>query len=185
MAESTFNNPSSFGAFAPTTNVWDVGEIYAADIDPNIKEIMVRLYQNLNLMSILLNLKDTGFYDLSEFVNGQLFFPNQTATVTTFDTSDSLYRQVYRTVIDFGALPNTGTKSVAHGITITPQTSFTRIYATASDQTNLAYIPIPYASPVLVNNVELKVDATNVTIITGSNRSSFNVTYVVLEYLQS
>lgn len=185
MAESTFNNPASYGAFTPTTNVWDVGEIYSSDIDPNLKEILVRLYQNLNLMSTLLNLKDTGFYDLSEFINGQLFFPNQATKVTSFDTSDSLYRQVYRKVLNFGSLPNTGTKSVAHGITVTPQTSFTRIYATSSDQTNLAYIPIPYASPVLANNIELKVDATNVTIITGSNRSSFLITYVLLEYIQT
>ncbi len=30
MATNTFNNPSSFGSFVPTTNVWDVGEILAA-----------------------------------------------------------------------------------------------------------------------------------------------------------
>ena len=113
-------------------------------------------------------------YPLNQIVNGQQFFPN---------SSDSYmqpinYRDVFRVVINFGALPNATTKSVAHGISVNAGTTFTCIYACASDTTGFNYIPIPYASPTLVNNIELKVDATNVTIITGSNRSNFNVCYV-------
>ena len=186
MPTSTFNNPQSFGAFGPTTNVWDVGEIYEIHgLDPKLQEVLVRLYQNLNLMALLLNIKDSGFYNTDEFVNGQIFFPNQATPVSTFDTADSIFRQVYRQVINFGPLPNAGTKSVPHNITITNQTSFTRIYGAASDQTGLNYIPLPYASPTLANNIELNANATNVNVITGSNRSNFTVSYIILEYLQS
>lgn len=175
---------SSVGAFVPTTNIWDVNDIYQVDVkSPEFKELLVRLYQNINNIALLLNIKDTGMYNVGEFINSQLFFPNP--ALTSASTSFPAMRQVYRTVINFGALPNAGTTSVAHGITCTSSTTFTRIYAAASDTTGFNYIPIPYASPTLVNNVELSVDATNVTITTGANRSNFNVCYVILEYIQS
>lgn len=178
-------NPSQFGAFIPTTNVWDVSEIYAIDVkSPEFKELLVRLYQNLNNMALGINNRDAGYYILQEFVNGQIWFANP-----ALNSSTSQYpalRQVFRKVINFGALPNTATKSVAHNITgINNATTFTRIYATASDTTVHLYIPIPYASPILANNIELNVDATNVNITTGSNRSNFNICYVVLEYIKS
>ncbi len=177
-------NSTNVGLFVPTTNIWDVSELYQIDVkSPEFIELLVRLYQNLNRMSTALNLKDSGYYDILQFVNGQLFFPNPANNSST--QANPAFRQVLRMVVNFGALPNTGTKSVAHTIPITKAYTFTRIYGAASDTTGLNYIPLPYASPVLVNNIELRVDATNVTIITGSNRSNFNITYVILEYITS
>ena len=170
--------------YIPSTYIWDTSQIYQVDVtSPEFKELLVRLYQNLNRMAIALNLKDSGYYTLNEFVNSQLWFKDPALNIKTGRYPE--YRQVYRKVINFGALPNTALKSVAHGITVTAATTFTRIYATASDTTAFQYLPIPYASPVLANNIELNVDATNVNITTGSNRSSFNTTYVVLEYIQN
>lgn len=176
-----FTDPANFGAFVPTTNVWDPREIYEVDITSMaFKELLVRLYQNLNNISINLNLKDTGYYVQEEFVNSQQFFENP--TVVSTKPQDAVFRQVFRKVIDFGALPNTGVKTVAHNIAPTSSYSFTRIYGTASDQTGLNYIPLPYAG---ANPIELSVDATNVIVTTTSNRTNFNVTYIVLEYLKS
>ena len=180
------NNPIFSGAFVPTTNVWDVSQLYEIDVNSEaFKELLVRLYQNLNNISLVLNLKDTGYYLNQEFVNGQLYFPNTNLNSSTEQTSE--FRQVWRLVINFGALPDfTGspTKSVPHGLTITPGVTFTRIYATASNTTGFEYIPIPYASPTAANSIEINVDATNVNIITGSNRSNFTICYVILEYLK-
>jgi len=178
-------DPSTlFGSFVQTTQVWDVAQLQDVDVtSPEFKELLVRLYQQINNIAIVLNTKDTGMYELSEFVNGQLYFNNPVYNSgTPFQGGP---RQVIRLVVNFGALPNTGTKSVAHGITCTGQTTFTRIYGCSSDVTGKNYIPLPYASPTAANNIELKVDATNVTIITGSNRSAFTITYVILEYLQN
>jgi hypothetical protein len=173
-----------FGSFIPTTQVWDVSEVYSTEVtSPAFKELLVRLYQNINMQSISVNAKDSGYYNTSEFVNGQLFFPNPALDSSTATTPT--FRQVFRKVINFGALPNTAAKTAAHGITVTDAVTFTRIYATATNTTAHAYIPIPYASSVLANNIELSVDGTNVTITTGSDRTAFNVTYVVLEYLKS
>jgi len=171
------------GLFVPTTNVWDPTEIYSTEVtSPEFKELLVRLYQNLNSMAIALNLKDTGYYDTSAFVTGQKFFPKP--GVTSLSATAVEPREIYRKVINFGALPNTGTTNVAHGITVDANTIFTRVYGVANDQTGLSYLPLPYASPTDANNIELSADNTNVTIITGSDRTAYTITYVILEWLE-
>jgi len=167
------------GLFVPTTPMFDVGDLQNIE---NLKELVIRLTQSVNNISIALNLKDTGYYVLEEYVNGQLYFPNP--TVVPLTQSDNT-RQVFRKVIDFGPLPNAGFKSVPHGIPIDANYSFTRIYATASDQVGLFYIPIPFASIIaLANNIQLGVDAVNVTIGTAVDYSILTVCYVVLEYIK-
>lgn len=174
----------NIGYFLPTTDIFDTSLIFELDINSSeFRELLVRLRQSINLINIAVNYKDTGMYVTTEFVNGQTFFSNPALSATT-STAPAL-RQVYRLVVNFGALPNTATKSVAHGLTPDANWTFTRIYGAASDTTGFNYIPLPYASPVLANNIELNVDATNVNITTGSNRSNFNTTYVILEYLKN
>ena len=170
------------GIFVPTTDIWDVAEIYDVEItSPEFKELLIRMYQNLNRMSLAINIKDSAWYDTNQFVNNQIFFPNP---ATSSFNSTNPDRQVMRLVVNFGALPNTGTTSVAHGIVCTGITTFTRIYGVANDVTNKVYLPLPYASSTAANNIELNVDATNVNIITGSDRTAFTICYVILEFLQ-
>ena len=152
------------GMFIPTT--WPIPE--------DQEELGIRLYQYLNNISMAINLKDTGFYVLTEFANGQNFFPNP--TLAPGDANYLVYRPGNRIAINFGALPNTATKSVAHGISITTSTSFTRIYATASNPVGLLYFPIP--------SIWISVDATNVNITTTANMTAYTICYVILEYLQ-
>jgi hypothetical protein len=185
MPTNTFNNPSSYGSFVPTTNVWDVGEILAIpNLDPKLQEVLVRLYQNLNLMSIVLNTKDSGFYDLQEFVDGQLWFPNPNTPVSTFDTADSIYRQDYRQVVYFPALPNATFVQMPHNITVTASTFWTKIQGAATDQTTLVGISLPYVSLVLADGVQVDVNNTYVTITTAADYSQYSG-IVVLEYLQT
>lgn len=171
------------GAFVPTTNVWDPTELYTTEVtSPAFKELLVRLYQNLNQLSLVTNVKDSGMYVDSEFVTSCQFFPNPALSSATGQAP--VLRQVFRKVINFGALPNTATKSVAHGIAPTASFSFTRIYG-CSTNPSTSYIPLPYASPVLANNIELNADATNVNVTTGSNRTAYTITYIVLEYIKT
>lgn len=177
------NNNALFGAFVPTTNVWDVNQLYDVDVtSPAFKELLVRLYQNINSISTIVNLKDTGYYTTQEFVNGQLYFPNPALNSTTNTVAS--FRQVFRTVVNFGALPNTTIKSVPHNISINAGYSFTRMYATASDPVGLIYIPIPFADPALPS-ISLTADATNVNITTGDDKTNYTICYVVLEYIKS
>jgi len=182
MAKS-FPDQLGPGLFVPTTNVWDPSEIEATEVTSQaFKELMVRLYQNLNVMSLALNLKDTGYYVDQEFVTGQVYFPNKTLSSTTAQAPT--FRQTFRKVINFGALPNTATKTVAHGLTITSGFTFTRIYGTASDVSGFNYIPLPYSSNVAGAPIEFSIDANNVIITTGSDRTAFTVTYIVMEFIK-
>lgn len=169
------------GAFIPTTNVWDVSEIYATDVTSDaFKELLVRLYQNLNLMSVGVNNRDAGFYDTSEFVCGQQFFSDPALRST--DQTTPILRPVFRKVINFGALPDTATKSVAHGITTTVNTSFTRMYGVA---TKPHALPATFSGVSIPNSsITLEVDGTNVKITTAANLTAYTITYVILEYIK-
>ena len=169
------------GLYLPTTDVFD--SLNLQNIDPSsreFKDFLTRLRQTINSISIAVNLKDTGYYITDETANGQLYFPDPALDSTTAKLPT--FRNVFRKVIDFGALLNNAAKPIAHGITITPDISFTRIYATATDPST-SFIPIPYASSTAADIVELSVNATHVTITTGSDRTGYTTTYVVLEWI--
>lgn len=172
-----------YGLYVPTTNVWDTDQIQnLPDESDQLKELLIRLYQNLNRMSLALNLKDSSIYDLQEFVNGQGWFPGNTTIDPAFGTD---FRPVYRTVVNFGALPNAGVKTVAHNITCSTATSFTRIYGVATKPTStFEYLPLPYVNLTLNKCIQLDVSNTYVTITTGIDYSAYTVCYVVLEYIQ-
>jgi hypothetical protein len=183
MAFSTPNG-EQFGSFVQTTQVWDVAQLQDIEVtSPQFKELLIRLYQQIGNIAVVLNTKDSGLYQLSEFVNGQIWFSNPALNSSTQQSAQT--RQDLRKAFIFGPLPNTGVLVIPHGIKCTPMTTFTRIYGTASDTTGLNYISLPYPSVTAGSNIELSVNGTNITITTGSNRSNFNICYVVLEYLQS
>jgi hypothetical protein len=177
------------GAFVPSNYIWDVAQLQQVDVNsPEFKELLIRLYQNINQISLVLNIKDTGVYSTSEYVNGQTYFANPNNTSAS--PVSPVQRAVIRKVINYTLpLPNAGTATIPHGINVntaaanTFGTTFTRIYGVANDTVNGSYLPLPYAAPALAGNITLRVDPTNVYITTGNNRNSFTTTYIVLEYL--
>ena len=177
------------GAFLPTTDIFDRSLIETIDLDSQeFRDFLVRLYQTTNNIAQMVNIKTSGFYVETEFVNGELYFPNKALSSLTGQTPE--YRQVLRKVVDFGALPSGAPafKDVAHGITFvnTGKVAFTRIYATATDPTTPKAIPIPYSSAAAVaSNLEIYVDTTNVRITTGgTDYSAYTTCHVVLEYIK-
>lgn len=168
----------------PTTAVLDVSDVYSTEVtSPEFKELIVRLYQNFNMMLLAINDKDTGIYDTDEFITGQSFFSNPNLNSTT--SSIATEREVYRKVINFESLPNATTKSTAHGITIDANVTFTRIYGASSNAAGTSFIPLPHSSTTLNKNVELIVTNTNVSVITGIDMSAYTRTYIVLEYIRT
>jgi len=83
-------------------------------------------------------------------------------------------------VIDFGALPNATYKNVQHGIsnldTVVRQFGFTNINGTI--------LPIPAANPDPQYSMTLQTTSSIVTVMTGTNRTSYNAT-IILEYTKS
>lgn len=175
-------NETEYGSFVPTTQIWDTGQFMEVDVkSKEFKELLLRLYQNVNLIATVLNSKDTGIYDTSIFVNGQTFFPNPVPTSTPSLSSN--FRAVYRRVMDMGALLDTDDNHKAHGIICDGNTTFTRIYGAASKVTApYNYIPLPYVD-TLGNNVQLYVDGTEVHVVTMDDKTAYTQCYVVVEYL--
>ena len=145
-------------------------------------DFRLQLRKYLNDIVISLNVKETGFYIENEVPTGGLFIP-----IFSTDTNANLeYRPMFRVVVDFGALPNNTTKAVPHGITTTQDYSIIRLSGVATDPgaTTLdSAIPLPFVG----NNpleVELEMDATDILITTGMNRTNYTRTFIVIEYIK-
>lgn len=125
--------------------------------------------------------------DVVNSKEGGLYLPQELATFQRyFDEEDpQTTKNVYRKLVNFGSLPNTTSKRVEHNVTFNNVTRLTRMYGAASDASGIQFIPLPFASPTLANNVSLEADETDVIITTGSDRSNFDFTTVVLEYTKS
>lgn len=161
---------NQYSGFVPTTQIWDVEDIKQMNVNSDeFKELLVRMHQNLNQMALGVNSRDIAVYNTQETVCGQTFFPG---------SANKENRSVYRKTINFGALPNATTKTVAHGIIFNSGCSITRFYGGASNTTSLLYIPL--SNP----GITLSANSTNISITTTSDMSGYNLTYVVIEYLK-
>lgn len=131
------------GSYIASSNVLDIqnlDKIKSLD-SPEFKVFLSRLRNILNNISTSTNSKISGYYPLTESVTGKKLFPDPSIAAT----DKPPYRDIYLTAINFGALPNNTTKSVAHGLTIGSTWSAVGIYGAATDQTGTSWIPIPYA----------------------------------------
>jgi hypothetical protein len=178
MADTTFQQQQiNTGSFLPTTNIWDTNQLDDINVNSDdFKELLVRLYQNINNIALAVNTKDTGFYVLEEFVNGQLFFNANTAGPTDLKP---VFRRVYNVTVSFN---NTDTIQKAHYLSINEQWSFTRIYGAASNTTTLAYYPIPFAGAAGAY-ISMTVDSSNIVIVNESG-VDFDTVYLVVEYIK-
>jgi hypothetical protein len=168
--------PSDNQVFESFVPVYDVVPEQWEQARPFLVEILKKI-------SNAVNVREIGFYLDEELLSGKAFIPT-TNTLLPSGTSQQ-FRQVLRKVVDFGALPNAGTKSVPHGITVTNNFTLVSLTAGATDPTGLSALPLPYANPAALNlSISLAMDATNINIVTGVNRSNYTRCYVIIEYLQ-
>jgi hypothetical protein len=146
----------------------------------DIRETISLIYKRI---ANSVNSREGGLYTVQEtFCSQQFFTPG----------NPQRFRNVYRKVIDFGALPAAaGTTSIPHeigGDAVTPIPNtyiFTRIYAVARSAIGTVWIPIPYVIPGTTDNVNIYVDALNVNIqVSTANYSSYTQCYVILEYIK-
>lgn len=164
------------GQFIPTTSLFDVSQLYSVEItSPEFKELIVRLYQQVNNISLNTNNKVSGYYLQEEFVTSANYFnPNSTDPLQL--------RPQFRKTFNIGALP-AGVTTVAHGLTIGATWIFTDIYGAASDNVGFNYYPLPFASAGGAANIELRVTAANI-VITNNSGVAFTSCIVTLEYLK-
>ena len=161
------------GSYVPTTNVWEVARLYEVDVNsPDFKELLVRLYQNVNNIAISLNTKATGYYINEEFVSGKLFYNPA--------SNDPLeLRPGYLMAVNTGAL-GAGVTSIDHNIAVTNTFHWMFIYGAATNTGALVGYPLPFAGAT-GNNIEVSVTATQV-VINNSSGVTFTDSQVTLEY---
>lgn len=152
--------------------------------EDDFPEYDVKLRQSLNNIASAVNTKDSGLYTDEETITGQQFLP----TFSTDTSSNLNYRDVFRKVIDFGALPNAVSKSVPHGISTTQNYSIVRLYGAATEpgvSTITQGITIPHVNLATPSaGVQIDMNATNIIITTTTNYSIFTRCFVVVEYIK-
>lgn len=122
------------------------------------------LIERVQKVQEVLNRKTTGEYRLGEINTSQTMFGGARNNAP-----------VFRTVVDFGSLPNSAMNTAPHGISFTDEVRFLKIYGAATDSTNKLAISIP--SPT----IDISLTASNVVITTTANYSTYDG-IVVLEY---
>lgn len=90
-------------------------------------------------------------------------------------------KPVYEKVVDFGALPNNTSKSVAHNISNIDKI----ISINGSASTGSYWKPIPFGPGSVSWMIETSVNTTNVIIETNQNWSEYTKTYVTLRYTKT
>lgn len=172
------------GYFIPTTQSYDLSELYQTDVSSTkFKEFIIRLYQQMNLVAEQLNQRGSGLYNTQEFATGETFFPS--TGLTSGSATKITPRSVFRKVLNFGSLPNTTTKSSAHGLTLNSTSTLVKLYGAATNTAGTSFIPIPYASATAASVIELNADGTNINIVTGSDRTSYTKCVVIIEFLKN
>ena len=157
---------------------------YIQGLDPNtneFKSFLVKLNENINNIAFILNTSAAGYFPLTEYVNNEIYFPDPSLSSST--PQAPVWRQVFRNVVNFGALPNTATKSVAHGLDITSGYSVVHLYGGATNPST-SFIPLPFVGAA-GGSIELNFDATNVNIITTDDKTAYTRCFVVMEYIKS
>ena len=167
---------------------------------PNdFEEVKDEISERHRLIADQVNAREVALYEPSsdtaptKVLTGQRWWGLTAAGVI----DSRLKRYAYRSVVDFGALPNMATKSVAHGIPVTAAsagppatvgTQFTKIYATANHPTNVhpatKAIQIQFINSTPTgDDIELRITSTHVTIkTTTATFAGFDQCYVTLEY---
>ncbi len=166
--------PQDSQQFESYVPVYDVVPYKWEDARPFIVEQLKRITNALNMREI-------GFFLDQELLSGKQFIPG--VNIATDGGSSQQFRTVLRKVVDCGALPNTGTKQVPHEIVVDANFTLIDLFGAATDPVGLTSIDLGHAAAPPFQ-VEIFLDATNVNIVTGSNRSNYTRSFIIIEYMQ-
>ena len=161
------------GSYVPTTNIWEVARLYEIDVNSQeFKELLVRLYQNVNNIAVSLNTKCTGYYINEEFVSGKLFY-------NPVSNDPLLLRPGFIKTVNTGPL-GAGVTAINHNIAVTSTLQWMFISGAATNTGTLVGYPLPFAGAA-GNNIEVSVTATQI-LIDNNSGVTFTDSQVTLEY---
>lgn len=98
-------------------------------------------------------------------------------------------KTIYQKIIDFGALPSTTTKNVAHSITGLNLNGFLQasLVAYKSSPSTSTPLNVPGLCTVgaSAGELALSIGATNVTAVSTADESAYTNSYVILKYTKA
>lgn len=115
--------------------------------------------------------------DFTTFGSGNYSTSEQDTGFTWIDG-----KKIYKKTIDFGALPNATTKSVAHGIT--NLAGVIKIEGVCSAGNSWTTVPLMFNSASATFNTDFYVDETNLNASSGQNVSN-RTAYITLYYTKT
>lgn len=138
-------------------------------------QFRIKLKDTLQEQARVINKKTNNQFEEIELLNGETY-PG---------INPQSKNEIFRKIINTGALPNASTKIIAHGISgINNNWYFVHIYGTAMEPAGVGnrpfYIPLPNSGSSY--QVELMIDNTNINITTITNLSGFTKSFIILEY---
>lgn len=160
--------------FAPSSTFGNTYLTTTRDFDQDDVNLRILLNQMYVEIANALNLKSNGIFEIVETQTGEQFFGSS--------TDQQKKRFSFRKVFSFGAVAASGTETIAHNIN--NLSFFTHIYGTCVTDV-IDYRPIPYAAITAVTDqIEVKVDSTNIIIDNGSTAPNITSGIIVLEYIK-
>lgn len=129
--------------------------------------------------------EDTKIYIEEEDLDGQYLPVEEDIYSTTETKTNKIWidgKPIYRKVIECGSLPNNSGKQVLHNIANLNFFTNTKIWGVRSDKTTIFYPYYDVATPA--NSVTTYLDATQIYLVTKSDRSSYTA-YALLEYTKT
>lgn len=171
------------GNLLPTTLSIDIQRLYQVDINSaEFRTLLVNIAQSINNIMVAVNSKPSGSYSTNEVASGSTFYPDP--ILSSYTTQSPSMRQIINKVVNIGTLPNTATKSVAHGITWGSNFLLIGIKGAATNAAKNKAIELGYSSPIPAENISVWTDNTNVNIKTGMDRTEYTDSQIILEFIK-
>ena len=171
LVDQTINT----GLYIETTTILDVSELQEINVNSEeFRRLLTRLYEKFNNVILALNVKDSGYYILQEFVTSQLYY-------NPASNSPLEFRPAFRKTFNIGALGG-GVTTIAHGMAITSSWKFVHIYGAATNSGTLDQYPLPFAGAA-GNNIELRLNGANI-VINNASGVVFTSATVIVEFLK-
>jgi hypothetical protein len=139
------------------------------------EEARQAIIEQLKKLANAVNTREIGWFLDEELLSGKQFYPGV--------NNVQQFRTILRTVIPFGALPNAGTKAVAHNVDVDENFSLISMWLSATDPVNLVGFSLAYYS-IAPGDIKLSYTSTDAVVTTQSDYSLYTTSYIIFEYIK-
>lgn len=143
-----------------------------------VQNYIIKAFQSSGVVANVVQVKSNSTTDVysCDYINNKLSYSTTEKVVGEWIDGKPLYKKV----VDFGALPNNTTKSVAHNISNLKRA--VKLEGFAGSSQNSGGITLPHATS---SPVALYIDNTNVNVLTTNDKSAYTETYIYIYYTKT